>query len=165
MNNFSNSKLSLIYLYDFDNEYCKPFATKGKCEDTYKTNEVMIMAEDKSVLKEWLIDMKTLIDQSKELSSQIEGYQRAIKALELEQLENSSKREEHVHKILGRSGSDEEALNFLENELQERYRKDMQETIENSSEQKVYKVLSSWTKTTEVMESISLRFGSHHIHG
>lgn len=153
MNNFPNSKLSLIYLYDFDNEYCKSFATKGKCEDTYKTNEVMIMTEDKNTLKEWLIDMKTLIDQSKELSSQIEGYQRAIKALELEQLENSSKREEHVHKILGRSGSDEEALNFLENELQERYRKDMRETIENSSEQKVYKVLSSWTKTTKVMDS------------
>lgn len=71
------------------------------------------MPEDKNTLKEWFTDIKTLSDQSKEISDQIEGYQRAIKVLEHEQSENSSKREEYVQKILGRSGSDEEALDFF----------------------------------------------------
>ena len=117
-----------------------------------ETNEVMIMAEDKDTLKEWFTDMKTLSDQSKEISDQIEGYQRAIKALEREQLENSSKREEYAQKILGRFGSDEEILSFLENELQERYRKDMQEAIKNLPEDGIFGFLRSGCKTTKVMD-------------
>lgn len=121
MNNFPNSKLSLIYLYDFDNEYCKPLATKGKCEDTYKTNEVMIMTEDKNTLKEWFIDMKTLIDQDEEIDEQIKSYQRAIKSLEQAQLENSFKREKYAQRVLGKTGTNEEIFAVLKDKLQEIY--------------------------------------------
>lgn len=52
------------------------------------------MAEDKSTLKEWFVDMKTLIDQDEEIDEQIKSYQRAIKSLEQAQLENSFKKRE-----------------------------------------------------------------------
>lgn len=60
-----------------------------------------IMTEDKSTLKEWFIDMKTLIDQDEEIDEQIKSYQRAIKSLEQAQLENSSKREKYAQRVLG----------------------------------------------------------------
>lgn len=111
------------------------------------------MTEDKNTLKEWFTDMKTLSDQSKEINDQIEGYQRAIESLGHEQLENSSKREEYVQKILGKSGSDEEALNFLENELQKVYHKEIQASVKNLPEDGVYDYLRSWRKTTPIMDS------------
>lgn len=153
MNNFPNSKLSLICLYDFDNEYCKPLATKGKCEDTYKTNEVMIMTEDKSTLKEWFIDMKTLIDQDEEIDEQIKSYQRAIKSLEQAQLENGSKREKYAQRVLGKTGTNEEIFAVLKDKLQGIYQREMRSSFENSVSKCASRCLSTGVKTTPIMDT------------
>jgi hypothetical protein len=118
-----------------------------------ETNEVMIMAEDKDTLKEWFTDMKTLSDQSKEISDQIKSYQRELQVLQQERILNDSQRKEYAQKVLGKAGTDEEVLTALKDELQEIYQREMQASFENSVSKCVSRCLSTGVKTTPIMDA------------
>lgn len=113
----------------------------------------MIMSEDKSTLKEWFIDMKTLIDQDEEIDEQIKSYQRAIKSLEQAQLENSFKREKYAQRVLGKTGTNEEIFAVLKDKLQEIYQREMQSSFENSVSKCASRCLSTGVKTTQIMDA------------
>ena len=112
-----------------------------------------IMTEDKSTLKEWFIDMKTLIDQDEEIDEQIKSYQRAIKSLEQAQLENGSKREKYAQRVLGKTGTNEEIFAVLKDKLQGIYQREMRSSFENSVSKCASRCLSTGVKTTPIMDA------------